>query len=321
MIADGVKPDRHVYNILLDDCAQRGRFEDVASIIKDMRIRGLPPLAEAYTTVITALAKRGDPVTAEAFYKKALREGVKPDRQMIASLMTAHSEVGSWKGVIRVFDYLTSSDDRHLRPRIDIYNILLNAYVLAGSPFEIVSDVFQKMEQSGIRPTVHTFSILIKSACDSGEMDIAMRVFVELDSLAESWKTGFTMNVYALTILMAGYLRQGDQSKAKEIYDEMLFRGIAPTSVTYNSILRAYISEGSQESIQLACDFMKSLMESPDQPPKWLSAYSRFSGFENIYSPLMTLFARNAKAEHGQGRGRAHSGDPDATAQRLPECG
>jgi pentatricopeptide repeat-containing protein PET309 len=297
MIADGVKPDRHVYNILLEDCAQRGRFEDVASIIKEMRIRGLPPLAEAYTTVITALAKRGDPVTAEAFYKKALREGVKPDRQMIASLMTAHSEVSSWKGVIRVFDYLTSSDDRHLRPRIDIYNILLNAYVLAGSPFEIVSDVFQKMEQSGIRPTVHTFSILIKSACDSGKMDIAMRVFVELDSLAESWKTGFTMNVYALTILMAGYLRQGDQSKAKEIYDEMLFRGIAPTSVTYNSILRAYISEGSQESIQLACDFMKSLMESPDQPPKWLSTYSRFSGFENIYSPLMTLFARNAKAE------------------------
>ncbi|KAI0303962.1 hypothetical protein BC826DRAFT_1100890 [Russula brevipes] len=270
MIADGVKPDRHVYNILLEDCAQRGRFEDVASVIKDMRIRGLPPLAEAYTTIITALAKRGDTVTAEAFYKKALREGVKPDRQMIASLMTAHSEVGSWKGVIRVFDYLTSSDDHHLRPRIDIYNILLNAYVLAGSPFEIVSDVFQRMEQSGIRPTVHTFSILIKSACDSGKMAIAMRVFTELDSLAESWKTGFTMNVYALTILMAGYLRQGDQLKAKEIYDEMLFRGIAPTS---------------------------SLLESPDQSQKWLSTYSRFSGFEDIYSPLMTLFARNAKAE------------------------
>jgi len=217
---------------------------------------------------------------------------------MVASLMTAHAEVGSWKGVIRAFDYLTSSGDRHFRPRIDVYNILLNAYVLAGSPFEVVSDVFQKMEQSGVRPTTHTFSILIKSACDSGQMDVAMRVFMELDNLAQSWETGVKMNVYALTILMAGYLRIGDRLKAKEIYDEMLFRGIDPTSVTYGSILRTYISEGRQESIQLACDFMKSLMESPDQSRKWLSkTYSRFSDFENVYSPLMTLFARKAKPE------------------------
>ena len=298
MIADGVKPDRHVYNILLEDYAQRGMFEDVASIIKEMRARGLPPFAETYTTVITALAKRGDPVAAEAFYKKALREGVKPDRQMIASLMTAHSQVGSWKGVIRVYDYLTSSDDRHLRPRIDVYNILLRAYMLAGSPFEVVSDVFQKMEESGVRPTAHTFSILIKSACDSGQMDVAMRVFMELDSLAQVWEAGCKVNVYALTILMEGYLRLGDRLKAQEIYNEMLYRGIDPTSVTYNAILKAYASDRHDESIQLAYDFMKFFTESSDQSRQWLSrSYSRFTGFENIYSPLMTTFARKAKPE------------------------
>ena len=298
MIADGVKPDRHVYNILLEDCVQRGTFQDIASILEEMRILRLPPHAEAYTTIIRALAKRGDPAMAETFYKKALREGIKPDRQMVATLMTAHSAVSSWKGVIRAFDYLTSSDDRHLRPRIDVYNILLQAYVLAGSPFEVVSGVFQKMEQAGVRPTAHTFSILIKSACDSGRMNVAMRVFMELDSLAQKWETGFKVNVYALTILMAGYLRLGNRSKAKEIYDEMIFRGITPSSVTYSSILKAYISEGRQENIQLAFDFMKSLMESPDQSQHWLlKAYSRFSGFENIYCPLMTLFARKANPE------------------------
>ena len=300
MTADGVVPDRHVFNILLEDCARRGRLEDVATIIKKMRGRHLAPLAETYTTVITALAKRGDPVAAEAYYKRALKEGVKPDRQMVASLMVAHSEVGSWKGVIRAFDYMASSDDRHLRPRIDVYNILLRAYVLAGSPFEVVSDVFQKMEQSGVRPTAHTFSILIMSACDSGQMDVAMRVFMELDNFTQQWETGYRMNVYALTILMAGYLRLGDRIKAKEIYDEMLLRGISPTSVTYASILNAYAAEGRQESIQLACDFMKSLLEQPpDESRRWLlTAYGRFSGFENIYGPLMTMFARKAKPEH-----------------------
>jgi pentatricopeptide repeat-containing protein PET309 len=298
MIAEGLKPDRHVYNILMDDCIRRGKFEDAASIIEEMRIRQLPPLAETYTTIIAALAKRRDPVMAEAYYRQALREGVKPDRQMVSTLMTAHSAVGSWKGVIRAFDYLTSSDDRHLRPRIDVYNILLNAYVLAGSPFEIVSDVFQRMEQSGVRPTVHTFSILIKSAVDAGQMDVAMRVFMELDSLAQVWETGFKVNVYALTILMAGYLRLGHRSKAREIYDEMLIRGISPSSVTYGTILRAYVAEDRQENIRLAFDFMESLMKYPGESQDWLlTSYSRFSGFENIYSPLMTLFARRAKPE------------------------
>ena len=302
MIADGVMPDRHVYNILLGDCIRRGKFEDVASIIEEMCLRRQPPLAETYTTIITALAKRGDPVTAESFYRRALREGVKPDRQMVASLMTAHAEVGSWKGAIRAYDYLESSVDRQLRPRIDVYNILLNAYVLAGSPFEVVSDVFQKMEESGVRPTAHTFSILIKSACDSGQMDVAMRMFMELDSLAQSWETGMKVNAYALTILIGGYLRIGDRLKAKEIYDEMLFRGIDPTSVTYGSILKAYVSEGRQAGIRLACDFMKSLMDSPDQSRRWLSkTYRRFSGFESVYSPLMTLFARKAKPEQVEG--------------------
>jgi len=305
MIADGVMPDRHVYNILLGDCIRRGKFEDVASIVEEMSLRRQPPLAETYTTIITALAKRGDPATAESFYKRALREGVKPDRQMVASLMTAHAEVGSWKGVIRAYDYMASSVDRHLRPRIDVYNILLNAYVLAGSPFEVVSDVFQKMEESGVRPTAHTFSILIKSACDSGQMDVAMRVFLELDGLAQSWESGMQVNVYALTILMGGYLRIGDRLKAKEIYDEMLFRGIDPTSVTYGLIIKAYVSEGRQgrqAGIRLACDFMKSLMDSPDQSRKWLSkTYGRFSGFENVYSPLMTLFARKARPEQVEG--------------------
>ncbi|KAH9999994.1 hypothetical protein BJV77DRAFT_1155979 [Russula vinacea] len=228
MIADGVKPDRHIYNILLEDCIRRGKFQDVDSIIKEMRTLRLPPLAEAYTTILSALAKRKDPIMAETFYKKALKEGVKPDRQMVATLMTAHSAVSSWKGVIRAFDYLSSSDDRHLRPRIDVYNILLQAYVLAGSPFEVVSGVFQKMEQAGVRPTAHTFSILIKSACDSGRMKVAMRVFMELDSLSQKWETGIKVNVYALTVLMAGYLRLGNRLKAKEIYDEMIFAVLPP---------------------------------------------------------------------------------------------
>ncbi|EIM85727.1 uncharacterized protein STEHIDRAFT_99442 [Stereum hirsutum FP-91666 SS1] len=297
MIDAGFAPDQHVYGLLIQSFASRGELETVASIMDQMREAGLRPSAATYTTVISMLSKRKDPVAAEAMYKRAIREGIFPDRHMIAALMTAHMEAGSYRGVIRAFDYLVSSKDRHLRPRIGVYNILLKSYVLLSAPFEIVSGVFSRMEKAGLRPTVHTFAILMQAACVAGRMEIAVNIFNELERLAAHWETGLHINVYALTLLMSGYLRLGDKIKAKEVYDMMLERGIQPTSMTYGSILRAYAQEGTEESLELAKEFLKSLMSSEPKDRTWLYAAGSQRGYESIYAPVMAQLGRLQRPE------------------------
>ncbi|THH16418.1 hypothetical protein EW146_g4230 [Bondarzewia mesenterica] len=298
MMSAGINPDHYVYEVILNSFAMRGEIDAIATIMDQMRKNGLKPKSITYTTVITLLAQRRDPVAAEALYKRALREGIVPDRQMIGALMNAHAESGSWRGVIRAFDYMMTSKTRQIRPRVDVFNILLKSYVLLGAPFRVVSDVFRKIEDAGVRPTIHTFSLLIQSACDAGLMDVATSIFRELEKFSKDWETGLHINAYALTIIMAGYLRLGNKLKAKKVYDDMLARGIQATSITFGSILRGYSNEGNEESIRLAQGFLRSLMDTDPKQRTWLvSGPSRLSGFEHIYGPLMASYSRNSQPE------------------------
>ncbi|KAH7930657.1 hypothetical protein BV22DRAFT_1078382 [Leucogyrophana mollusca] len=297
MTKDGITPDVYVYNIVLKSFAMRGEVESVAAILDQMRRAQIQPTHVLYTTVITLLARRRDPISAEAIYKRALREGVAPDRRMITALMNAHVEAGSWRGVIRVFDYLKSSRSRRIGLSIEVYNTLLKAYVLIGAPFRVVSSLFRRLEDSGVRPDAHSYTTLIQSACDAGYMDIASNIFVEMEEAAQNWRSAFRIDAYVLTIIMAGHLRLGDKASAKAVYDSMRERGIQPTSNTFGNILQAYGNERTQESLQIAETFLKSIMDVEPSERVWMTSNTRQLALEHVYRPLMLVYTRQQKPE------------------------
>jgi len=292
----GITPDEYVYSVVLKSFAMRGEVDSLAGVLDQMRSAGVQLSVVPYTTAITLLAHRKDPVAAEALFKRALEEGVVPDRRLVTSLMNAHVEAGSWQGVIRAFDYLKSSPARHMRLSIQVYNTLLKAYVLIGAPFHIVSNLFSKLEDASVRPDSYTFALLIQSACDAGRMDVASEIFQEMDKLAKHWESNLHINIYVLTILMAGFLRKGDKVRAKSVYDEMRSRNIQPTSVTFGAILKAYGNENTEECLQIAEDFLGTLMGSEQRP--WAKPTGgRSLALEHIYRPLMNVYARHERPE------------------------
>ncbi|KAG1752534.1 uncharacterized protein EDB91DRAFT_1077902 [Suillus paluster] len=256
----GIVPDIYVYNIILKSFAMRGEVESVSAVLDQMRAAKIMPTRVLYTTVISLLAHRRDPVSAEAIYKRALREGITPDRKMITSLMNAHVEAGSWAGVVRIFDYLKSSRTPRLRLSVEVYNTLLKAYVLIGAPFHVVSGIFRKLESMGVKPNGRMYTLIIQSACDAGFMNIANKIFAEMQVVAEDWHTTDRVDAFVMTVIMAGHLRLGDKRSAKAVYDDMCGRGIQPTSATFHHILRAYGNEKTEESLQIAEGFLKTIM-------------------------------------------------------------
>ena len=298
MSTAGIVPDEYVYTIVIKSFAKRGRVDSVATVLNQMRAAGIQPTVKPYTVAIALLAQRRDPVGAEELYKRAISEGIVPDRHMITSLMNAHVEAASWQGVIRAFDYLKSSSARHVRLSIEVYNTLLKAYVLIGAPFEVVSKLFGKLESARVRPDAHTFALLVQSACDAGLMNIASGIFEEMEKLAEHWESRFQITVYVLTIIMSGFLRIGDKVRAKAAYDEMKARGIQPTSVTFSTILRAYGNENTEESIRIARDFLKELTDPEKKARPWLQGTGgRMLPLDDVYSPLMNVYAKKVEPE------------------------
>ncbi|KAA1466574.1 hypothetical protein DENSPDRAFT_44179 [Dentipellis sp. KUC8613] len=289
----GQPPDAYVWNVILHSFAERGELESALKLLDEMRSLGLHLNPADYTSVMGVFGSRKEPLSAEAIYKRAMQEGVKPDRRMIATLMRAHALAGSWRGVVRAFDFLKSSRVRQHRPQIDVYNILLKSYVHLGAPFSIVSDVFAKAEQSGIRPNTETFHLLIQAACDARDMETANSLLAQMDRLGKSGASTVAVNVFAMTIIMSGYLRLGDKVKAKQVYDDMVARGIKPSSVTYSAILKAYCRDENEDSIRIARDFLQVLIDTKHEERTWVPKNAPYSvALEQLHGPLISNFVR-----------------------------
>ena len=293
----GIPPNSVVYNIILKSFVMRGDLTASVKLLEQMRDAGVDPDLLSYTTLISLLAKRRDPIGAEFLYKHAIGEGVSPDIKMISSVMNAHAEAGSWQGVVRAFDYLQSSRFSRIRLGIGIYNVLLKAYVLAGTPFSVVSRIYKRMEQNRVRPTGRTFALLIQSACDSGDMSAALRLLSEMDRVSSFWQNNLEIDVYVLTIIMSGFLRLGYRSQARSIYDEMTRRGIQPNSHTYAAILRSYANQ-NQGNIQIARDFLASITGvNKDEGGLEQTSHSDISHLEYMFTPLMDYYNKRLAAE------------------------
>ncbi|QRV87876.1 pentatricopeptide repeat-containing protein 5, mitochondrial [Ceratobasidium sp. AG-Ba] len=294
MAKSGIPPDAPLYNMILRTFALRNDITSVAGVLKRMHKLGIKRDKRTITTLVSMYARRGDPESAERVVRSALAmPGFTPDRQLLNSLLSAHVNAASWHGVIRVFDWMISMKSFNLRPEIDTMNNVLKAYVYMGAPFSTVSRTFEKIKKFGLRPNARSYLMLIQSACDIGNMDAAWDAFNELERMAT--KQFNPVNVYILTLMMGGYLRNGDKTQAKTIYEEMQARGIQPSAVSFRVILSAYSNEHTEESLTAAEHFMASLLESsPRDGEGWRKATTvRGDPVMTIFAPLLVAHGRS----------------------------
>ncbi|KAF9263723.1 hypothetical protein L218DRAFT_330951 [Marasmius fiardii PR-910] len=300
LVLHSLRPDVHIFTMLAQAFAKRGDLDSVATVLSQMRSSGLTPNEVTYHNLITLLAYRRDPVGAEAMYKRAIQEGIVPTRRLISTVMNAHVQAGSWKGVIRVFDYIRQRPALNIRLTIEIYNTLLKAYILIGAPFRVVSKLFRKLHEAGVRPDNYTYALLIRSACDADELDIAKDIYEEMCELSEKWESNVHVNVYVLTILMGGYLRRRDVMTAREIYDEMGRRGIQLDATTFSIMIHSYAQNLTQEGIVIAEEFITDLTKTLDKAwlrPQIVGRDTAATALEKIYGPLLHAYGRLSRSE------------------------
>ncbi|KAF9515266.1 hypothetical protein BS47DRAFT_1342190 [Hydnum rufescens UP504] len=263
---------------------------------------GIQPNAVTYTTLIHVYGGRRDPVNAERVFKHAMDNGVLPNQEMALALMQAHANSSSWRGVIRIFDHLRLTRPRSLWLNIEVYNILLRAYVLIGAPFSTVLSLLRNLESSGVVPNEGTYLLVIQSACDARKMDIGQGLLAEMGTIKERRAALRSAESFALTMLMGAYLRVGDKESAQYMYEQMEERNILPNSVTFGIIVRAYGNEGTDEGIRLAEDFLASLVGPEAKEKGWMvDPRGTTRALEDVFTPIMVAHGHRlnyAQVEH-----------------------
>ena len=288
MQRSGVQPNNYTFTSVIQAFSKIHDLQGLSDVFSQMRKLGAKPDVSTYTILLGLFADRKDSESAESLYKSACEDGIVPDIQMTRSLMDAHVASGSLNGVVRIFDYLSSQPRTRRHLPLEVYNIVIKAHVLIGAPFRVVSRLFFKLKEMGLAPDKYTYSLLVMSACDSGQLSMATDIYHEMVREEKANPSVSLISTHILTIIMAAFLRQGNKAQAKEMYDEMIQRGIQPSSVTYGAIVRSYGKEGTPESLQVAEEFIKRLVSVPKEERKWDKEDSKGKpALVQLYGPLL----------------------------------
>jgi len=266
----------------------------MAKVLQHMHTIGTKKGIETYRLLMWMMLDRRDPLNAERVFRAAVRNGIKPDIRLIQLLVQCHVNAGSWKGVIRAFDWIRTLDHREIRVDVDIYNVALQAYVSLGTPYSHVARLFTTLiTENKVKPNWKTYEWLIISACDSGELDAAAEIFIRMEE--EMHHFHHYRPIFALSAIMDGFLRAGETGKAKEIYDDIVKRRLKPTAFTYSLIARSYTHTLKKEQLEQAEKFVARVTEPGD--PLW-DGYTNVSrALQTIYSPLMLSYVYHNRPE------------------------
>jgi pentatricopeptide repeat-containing protein PET309 len=289
-----LQPNNYTISAVIQAFPKSNDLQGLSDVFTKMRKLGAKPDVATYTILLGHFADRNDSESAESLYRAACEDGVIPDIRMTRSLMDAHVTSGSLKGATKVFDYLTLQPrmSRHLP--IEVYNIVLKAHVLMGAPFRVVSKLFFKLKMMNVAPDKYSYALLVMSACDTGQLGTATDIYYEMVREEEANPSVSLISAQVLTIIMSAFLRQGNKVQAKMMYDEMIERGIQPTSTTYGEIVRSYGKEGTPESLRIAEEFIKRLVSIPKEDRKWDKEDSKGKGkpaLVQFYGPLLHSYA------------------------------
>jgi len=290
MDKQGVKPNVHIFTHLLTLFKKLGNDRSLMYAFNQMLQSNIRPDPSLYTLMLSHFAQRNNSNAADALYLDAIKQGVVPDEKMTSALLNAHIQSGSWQEAYRIFRHLSSRLGPH-KPLLSVYNTMYKAHLLLGAPFKVMTRLFLLIKQLGFQPNEFTYSILMMSACEAGQLTLATEILEEIKEEQIEQRRTDLLNTQIMTILMSGFLRFNDKVNAKKVLDEMVSLGLQPTEITYATIIKAYGSSRLQSDMEQAEKFVKKLIESPQVHLD--HSKSRKQPIANLYLPLMAVPSEN----------------------------
>ncbi|KAL4591910.1 hypothetical protein LXL04_004885 [Taraxacum kok-saghyz] len=251
MVSNGYQVNFISYSVLVSSLCKIGRVYEALCLLKEMEIDGLKPDAVMYSIIIHGLCKKGDIQRANQVYMEMCTNKISPNvfthRAVLLCLCVSNAR--------KHFDMINSNDGVQ---DIVLYNIMIDKYAKLGMTNESIQ-LFDKLIEKGIDPTIVTFNSLIYGFCKARELKGALMSF---DKIIDH---GLVPNAITYTTLMNFFCEEGNMQKMLDIKREMENNGVEPNHVTYTVIIKSLCKQKKlQESLQ-QLDHMLSHNIYPDE--------------------------------------------------------
>lgn len=278
----GIKASVETYNVLMSVYSQYKLYSKLATCFHQMKKEGLSPNLRTYQILIGVLGKMGDLKEMERLFKEASQKW-KPDLSLLNNLAFGYSLAGKVDKLMNVF---RSMKDYEITPnyqsystvfyafgrkknieQIDkiyneiqsstsiqleqpLYHAAMQAYIQAGDLSKALR-VFQEMKNSGCRPLLDQYKLLIQTHLTSGMIEESIKLTEEMEHF----------NVLVDKDIANDILKELDKqghpmTRIVELFESFRKRNTHPNITTFHILIQAALS---RDLFNVATDLLDDL--------------------------------------------------------------
>ncbi|KAG8376517.1 hypothetical protein BUALT_Bualt09G0071600 [Buddleja alternifolia] len=179
-----------------------------------------------------------------------LPQAVAPDSRIYTTLMKGYMKAGRVADTVRMLEAMRHQKDSSSHPDHVTYTTVISAFVKAGS-MDRARQVLTEMARTNVPANLITYNILLKGYCHQLQIDKAEDLMREMID-----EVKIEPDVVSFNTLIDGCILIDDSAGALSYFNEMRKRGIAPTKVSYTTLMKAFASSGQPKLANKVFDEM-----------------------------------------------------------------
>ncbi|KAF5744583.1 hypothetical protein HS088_TW07G00158 [Tripterygium wilfordii] len=217
--------------VLIGAYARRGYYEEAMNGFSEMLKEGHKPNKFVVPSILKACGHVSDKRTGEKLHCAILKQSVECDAFVTSALIDMYSKWGLVEKARQVFDGMGEND-------LVAMNAMVSGYAHHGHAKEALALV-EVSQDMGLKPNVVTWNTLITGFSQQGDKEMFSKLF-ELMSIS-----GVEPDVVSWTSVISGLVQNFQNGKAFDAFKQMLGLGYFPTSATISSLLPASAIEAN----------------------------------------------------------------------------
>ncbi|KAJ5689989.1 hypothetical protein N7462_004381 [Penicillium macrosclerotiorum] len=240
-VAEGVEPSSFLYNALIGKLGKARRIDDCLAYFAEMRANNVRPTSVTYGTIVNALCRVSDERFAEEMFEEMeSMPNYKPRPAPYNSMIQYF--LNTKRDRSKVLAYYERMQTRNIKPTMHTYKLLIDAHAsLEPVDMDAAEKVLESMQAAGQQPdAVHYASLVHAKGCVQHNLPAARKVF---DAVIADRRVRLQPCLYqALFEAMVANDRVVD---TEEVVHGMQQRNIEMTAYIANTLIHGWATEGN----------------------------------------------------------------------------
>ncbi|KAL3465759.1 hypothetical protein BJX64DRAFT_274866 [Aspergillus heterothallicus] len=240
-VAEGVEPTSFLYNALIGKLGKARRIDDCLQYFAEMRANNVRPTSVTYGTIVNALCRVSDERFAEEMFEEMeSMPNYKPRPAPYNSMIQYF--LNTKRDRSKVLAYYERMLSRNIKPTMHTYKLLIDAHAsLEPVDMQAAEKVLETIKASRQEPeAVHYASLIHAKGCVMRDMESALKVF---KSAVSNPKVHVQPCLYQA--LLESMVANHQVGKTESIVEDMAKRRVEMTAYIANTLIHGWAAEGN----------------------------------------------------------------------------